>query len=114
MACFKLYENYNFFSFIEPVAIISTTPNTNLSTFTIGLPFTLICQVETCVSDVAVTFYKGSEVLRVTSITNNNNVLTPLSFAHVITIDEDTAGQYGCRAVTSKGGTETVQFTLSG
>ena len=94
------------------MAIISTTPNTNLSSETIGKTFTLVCQVETCVADVTVTFYKDSQVIRTTSLSNNNMRL--LTFAHSLTLGEDTAGVYGCRALTSKGGTDISLFTLSG
>ena len=95
-----------------PVVILSDIPDYDLSQFTIGDTITVTCQVETCLSDVTVTFYKDSQVLQTTTITNNNQMR--LAIAHTITVAADSAGEYACRAVTQEGGTPNELFSLTG
>lgn len=98
--------------YIAPVILLSDIQDIDLSQHTIGEPITVSCQVETCLSDVTATFYKGTQVLQTTTVTNN--MLNRLTFAYTITVAEDSAGEYACRAVTSQGGTPNDIFTLSG
>lgn len=91
---------------------MSGIPDINLAEHTIGQSITVTCQVETCVSDVTVTFYKGSQVVQTTTLTNNN--MMTLTFAYTLIVDGNSAGQYACRAVTPEGGTPNELFTLTG
>ena len=97
---------------IAPVVILSNIPDYDLSQYTIGDTITVSCQVETCLSDVTVTFYKESQVLRTTTI-NNNNQMT-LVFSYTLIVSADSAGEYACRAVTSEGGAPNEVFSLTG
>ena len=84
----------------------------DISSRTVGETITIGCQVETCLSDVTVTFYKNENVIQTTTYTNN--MLKSFTYAYTLTVGTDSSGEYACRAVTPKGATPHEFFNVTG
>ena len=95
---------------IEPV-VINDIPNVNISSLSVGDNITFECQVETCLTNVTVYFYKDDKVIQ--TITNINNTMRSMIYNYTLTVRLDSAGEYGCRVVTPKGESEKV-FNITG
>ena len=95
---------------IEPV-VITDIPNVNISSISVGDNITFKCQVETCLTNVTVYFYKDDKVIQ--TITNINNTMRSMIYNYTLTVRLDSAGEYGCRVVTPKTQNEKV-FNITG
>ena len=84
----------------------------DISSRTIGEIITIRCQVETCLSNVTVTFYKNKNVIQTKTITNN--MLKSFTYTYNLTVGTDSPGEYACRAVTPKGATNLKYFNIIG
>ena len=90
---------------IEPV-VITDILNVNISSLSVGDNITFECQVKTCLTNVTVYFYKDDQVIE--TITNINNTMRSMIYNYTLTVRLDSAGEYSCRVVTSKGESEKV------
>ena len=84
----------------------------DISSRTVGEAITIGCQVETCLSEVTVTFYKNENVIQTTTFTNN--MLKSFTYAYTLIVGTDSPGEYACRAVTTKGATPLEFFNVTG
>ena len=84
----------------------------DISTRAIGEIITIRCQVETCLSNVTVTFYKNKNVIQTKTITNN--MLKSFTYTYNLTVGTDSPGEYACRAVTPNGATNLKFFNIIG
>ena len=84
----------------------------DISSRTVGETITIGCQVETCLSEVTVTFYKNENAIQTTTFTNN--MLKSFTYAYTLTVGTDSPGEYACRAVTPKGATPLEFFNVTG
>ena len=98
--------------FTDPVEIISEIPDIDITNQTVGDSITIACQVETCVSQVTVSIYRDEEVIFSTII--NNNQQESVTVAFPLTVEEDSAGQYACRAWAPEGSTPFTFFYITG
>ena len=97
---------------IEPVSITDIS-NVNISSLSVGDNITFECQVETCLTNVTVYFYKDDQVIE--TITNINNTMRSMiyNYRYTLTVKLDSAGEYSCRVVTPEGESEKV-FNITG
>ena len=98
------------FCSIEPV-VITDIPNVNISSLSVGDNFTFECQVETCLTNVTVYFYKDDQVIE--TITNINNTMRSMIYNYTLTVRLDSPGEYSCRVVTPEGESEKF-FNITG
>ena len=84
----------------------------DISCRTVGEIITIRCQVETCLSNVTVTFYKNKNVIQTKTITNN--MLKSFTYTYNLTVGTDSPGEYACHAVTPKGETNLEFFNITG
>ena len=96
----------------DPLEIISEIRDIDITNQTVGDPITIACQVETCVSQVTVSIYREEEVIFSTIISNNQQESVTVAFSLIV--EEDSAGQYACRAFAPEGSTPLSSFNIIG
>ena len=84
----------------------------DISTQAIGETIAIRCQVERCLSNVTVTFYKNKNVIQTKTITNN--VLKSFTYTYNLSMGIHSPGEYACCAVTPKGATNLEFFNITG
>ena len=98
--------------FTDPVEIISEIPDINITDQTVGDSIIIACQVETCISQVNISIYKEDQVIFSRIISTNQQESLTIAFA--LTVEEDLARQYACRAWTPEGSTPFTFFNIIG
>ena len=98
--------------FTDPLEIISEIRDIDITNETVGDLITIACQVETCVSQVTVSIYRDEEVIFSTIISNNQQESVTVAFS--LTVEEDSAGEYACRAFAPEGSTPLSFFNIIG
>ena len=98
--------------FTDALEIISEIPDIDITNQTVGDSITIACQVETCVSQATVSIYREEEVIFSTIISNNQQESVTVAFS--LTVEEDSAGQYACRAFAPEGSTPLSSFNIIG
>lgn len=88
---------------------MNSDSDSDLSSLTIGHNFTIECIVGTCYDNLAVSFFKGGDVLR--TIRTPKNIER---YTHTFALDKSSAGVYGCKVDTANGSVFPKMFTLKG
>ena len=94
---------------LEPLEIVSATPSQDISSHKVGENFTIECNVGTCYTDLAVSFFKGGDVLKTIRTAKNIGL-----YQHTFTLDKNSAGVYGCKVDTAEKALFPRMFTLTG
>lgn len=93
------------------VTINPLIPEVNISTYHIGAPITIGCPVQTCAEEVSVQFLRGDEVISVIESTS----AAPTAYNLQLTVSEDIAGVYACKADTVNPDNSTIaHFNIVG